>query len=231
MAQVSIKMLEKYSELIEQAKSRVLAVAEESWKEHGNCIMGLSGGKTPVGLYKKLNQDFPKLGIDFFIVDERNVPADDEKSNYFLIKNSLFKGKPEALKKLHDFETNLPKEKCLSTYENLIQRFAPNGLDLAILGVGKDGHFASIFPGFQNWDTKAVTCATETEVNEVKERYSLSPNYLFRSRHLLVLLAGQDKMESVNNLMKENLGKEKFPAKFLLQHPRLEFIYCHEAAS
>jgi 6-phosphogluconolactonase len=111
-----------------------------------------------------------------------------------------------------------------------LNELAPDGFDLAILGIGKDGHFASIFPGFTQWETENKTVVTETTENEVMERLSISPKYLLKAKRILVLLAGEDKSPILEKLADENLSKENFPAKFLLQHPNLEIIFSEEAA-
>lgn len=229
MAQASIKMLESYADLVKEAKAKIFSVAEESWSEKRQFLLGLSGGKTPGGLYKELNGSLPLSKTEFFLVDERNVNFDDHRSNHYLVKNTIFAGKDDQIQHLHDFDTALESTECLKRYSQILDQIAPEGLDMAILGIGKDGHFASIFPGFKNFQNPEKVLASTTLINEVKERYSMSPSYLFKSKFLLILLAGKDKMEAVHNLLKDDLDLEHFPAKFLLKHPRLEFIYCHES--
>lgn len=228
MAQLQIKSFSNKEEWLEEAKDVVLKSFSEVESIGRKFTLGLSGGKTPVGLYRELSREKKLLdGSYFFLVDERNVPWSDEKSNHKLIIDSLF-GNQEIAHFFWDFRTNLDKESCTQEFAGNIQRLAGKGLDLAIIGIGNDGHFASIFPGFSKWEDKEITLATTTEINEVRERYSLSPNYLLKSKKILVMLAGNGKAVLLEKLKDEKITQQDFPAKFLLQHPALEIIFCEQ---
>jgi len=234
MGQVLIKKAEKFEELIELAKKIVVDEFKVAQRDRRSFLLELCGGRTPVKLYQQLNKELLlgqlEFPIEFFIGDERNVPWDHNKSNNFLVRNTLLNNNLEQIVHLHDFQTQLSRVEAAEVYANELDELTPNGFDLAILGIGKDGHFASIFQGFTQWETENKTVVTETTENEVMERLSISPKFLLKAKKLLVLLAGADKSPILDKLGDENLSREDFPAKFLLAHPNLEIIFSEEAA-
>lgn len=229
MDQVSIKKVKGMAELVDIAKTIIMNAAKEAWEQGWPFLLGLSGGKTPVKLYQQLNKelvlDQKNFPVEFFLGDERNVPWDDSRSNYLLVKNNLLGGNEEGLKHLHDFRTDLDRLEAVRVYAEELAKLAPDGLDLAIIGLGKDGHFASIFPGFTQWENKELAVATETTENEVRERYSMSPKYLLNTKKILVLLAGDEKLSVLDKLADQNLTKEVFPAKLLLKHEDVQILF------
>ncbi len=229
-----IRKVATFDEMTNTAMKIIVDEYQQAVSARRSFLLELSGGRTPVKLYRLLHQkllstplEFP---IEFFIGDERYVPWEDSRSNNLLVRNNLLNNNQSLMACLHDFPTQLSRSEAAVVYAKELNELAPNGFDLAILGIGKDGHFASIFPGFADWESDEVTVVTETTENEVMERLSISPKYLFKAQKLLVLLAGQDKSPILDKLMDENLSKENFPAKFLLQHPNLEIIFSEEAA-
>lgn len=232
--QVLIEKVATFDEMTNAAMKIVVDEYKKVKLEKRAFLLELSGGRTPVKLYRKLNKEFLstqlEFPIEFFIGDERNVAWDDVRSNHLLVRNNLLNDDQLLIAHLHDFPTQLSRSEAAEVYAKELNELAPDGFDLAILGIGKDGHFASIFPGFTQWETENKTVVTETTENEVMERLSISPKYLLKAKRILVLLAGEDKSPILEKLADENLSKENFPAKFLLQHPNLEIIFSEEAA-
>ncbi len=225
---LQIKTFSTADQWLEEASDIILSSFREAGSNDRKFLMGLSGGKTPVSLYQALSsqEDFLN-GSHFFLVDERNVPWTEERSNHKLIVDHLFAGRSEG-KQLWDFQTELAQPACLKAYAETINYLAPAGLDLAIIGVGADGHFASIFPGFTDWSDESITLASITEINEVRERYSLSPSYLLKSKKILVLLAGKSKAELLVKFQDEAVSIDQFPAKILMKNSALKIIYLEE---
>ncbi len=189
-------------------------------------LLGLAGGKTPGPLYEKLAASLDLNRTENFLIDERNVSWTDPDSNYSLVRETLYKGRPGLLNKLHDFRTDWPPEKTLNGYADELRSLAPGGFDLLILGAGNDGHFASIFPGFRDFQSREITCRTETEFFPIRERYSLTPFYLWQSRKVLLLLKGKDKEGLLAELESPKLDRVDFPLHFWASHPNLEVLFC-----
>lgn len=189
-------------------------------------LLGLAGGKTPGPLYTRLAPWIDPETTETFIIDERNVSRSDPSSNYRLVRDTLWANYADPRSRLHDFQPLLPADETLNNYAAELRLLAPRGFDLLILGAGKDGHFASIFPGFRDWDSKEITCRTETDVFEIRERFSLTPSYLRLSRKVLLLLKGKDKADLIMKLEDSSLMPEQFPLGFWTSHPGLEVLYC-----
>lgn len=191
-------------------------------------LLGLSGGKTPEPIYRALAGKLDWDNCQAFVIDERNVPRNNQYSNYRMIEQALFPnaGMTEQPIPLHDFRTDLPPDDALHHYAYELEREAPNAFDLLILGAGPDGHFASIFPGFRDWNTTATTCRSLSEDFVVRERFSLTPSYLYKSRKVLLLLSGRDKLPLLEELNNGTKVMEEFPLKFWANHPGLGILYC-----
>jgi len=122
----------------------------------GRFAVALSGGTTPVAFYRLLSQDYrdriPWEAVWVFFGDERFVPPDHPDSNYRLVRETLLDRVPVPEANVHPMPTvGLDPESAARRYEALLlARFAgPPVLDWVLLGVGEDGHTASLFPGFE----------------------------------------------------------------------------------
>ena len=116
--------------------------------DHGRCILGLSGGSTPKPTYETLGSmkiDWSKVWI--FLVDDRYIRADDPNSNQFLLRSTLLKNAPIPESQIIFPDTSLPLSKCIDLYDrqitDLLRRGPP---DIVTVGMGDDGHIASLFP-------------------------------------------------------------------------------------
>ena len=195
-----------------------------------NVIIGLSGGSTPGPIYKQLGQS---KGLDWkkiktFLVDERIVPNDDNNSNTKLILHTLYER--EDLMERANFCFPIydqDREKMRAQYEeNLQQIFASEMPLMTILGIGPDGHFASIFPGITASSNKVWL--THTDQFAVPERLSVSPELIKKSAKTIILLAGLEKEKVLEELLHGEKTSEEFPAKMLLQLKDLEILFCRE---
>ena len=165
-----------------------------------NRAIALSGGSTPKPIYKALAQDktIPWNHIQLFEVDERYVPADHPDSNHHLIKNYLL-SPPPSLKlrragisypnNWHFFNTTLPIPAALDQYEAIVRQHQP--FDLCILGMGQDGHTASLFPHSEAlYEAERLVAHTTTDAFPVHDRLTLTFASIMASKKLLLLLKG-----------------------------------------
>lgn len=210
--------------------------------------IALSGGSTPGPVYKTLGKGITAANAgqgnsalpNFYQVDERYVPRTSPDSNYKLITDC-------GLKLTHFFDTSLPIEKALTKYSTEL----PKKLDLIILGIGEDGHIASIFP-CQSSDTPsrdgdktsnlskkvpssplstnlktAHTFAPKT--SPVKDRLTLTLPYILQAKNILVLLKNKPKiLKKLSTKSSPRFTKNQiacFPALALLKHKNLTIHY------
>lgn len=124
--------------------------------QHGRFNVALAGGSTPQRMYEYLASDEFSQIIDwsrvfFYFGDERNVPHDHQDSNYHMACQAMLNHIPVPPHNLHPFDTQLEVRKSAASYARLLCNSLPheNGLprlDLVLLGMGDDGHTASLFP-------------------------------------------------------------------------------------
>ena len=178
--------------------------------------IALSGGSTPGPIYSALNKrDYIKFDkIDFFMVDERYVPTGDENSNFKMIVDNL----PKA--KLHSYDTTLPIDECIKDYEGKLAEYLQSSLSLTVLGVGSDGHFGSLF---RNSDAlkerEKQILHTQTDINVVKDRMTMSMPLIMQSEKILVLMKGEKKWDVIQKMEDEAVYPDDFPARHLMNHP------------
>lgn len=195
----------------------------------GSCRLLFCGGSTPLPLYTKIGQspviDWTRL--DIFQSDERFVDPNNENSNQFQIRKALGIFAVEEMEKtqnLHFWQTQNISD-SLANYNEKLENLDGIWFDEAILGIGVDGHIASLFPG-GNFE-KNLTIATQTADFEVAQRLSLTVESLLNCEKITVLLIG-NKIDTLQEMMEGKLKAADFPAKFLLAHPNLHILTCFD---
>jgi 6-phosphogluconolactonase len=223
------------TKLATAACEEFVRIANYSIAQRGAFRVALSGGSTPVALYRRLiDADVDWDRVFFFFGDERNVPSDDEQSNYRLADEYLFQplmidperifrwkteaGAPDAV--AEDYRTQLhigwlkgmpPDE----TIEEGVLTLMANDLrfDLIILGLGTDGHTASLFPG-----TMALQVTSEIAVaNWVPQldqwRFTLSFTAINNARNVMFLASGIEKAPALKAVLEGKPDPEQLPAQ------------------
>ena len=145
------------AELCRAAAREFISTAKASTAASGRFTVALSGGNTPRNVYSLIaEQSTDTLAwnkIFVFFGDERSVPPSDPESNYRMANESLLSRVPIPRQNVFRVAAELPPEHAAQEYENSLREFfqlAPNALprfDLVLLGMGEDGHTASLFPG------------------------------------------------------------------------------------
>lgn len=205
-------------------KHAIRIIKEIVDKSTNVCRIALSGGSTPEGLYKELPKsdvDFSK--VEFYQVDERYVPKEDENSNYKLITQSLVNPLKERIKAFYHFKTELPIDQCVNDYAEQIEKI---NFDLVILGMGTDGHVASLFPGDKkSLDSAMPALYTTTDQFAVKDRLTISLNKIQSAKNILLLLKGEKKKEILQTLLDKNSSIYDLPAKSLWTNKNFVILF------
>lgn len=207
----------------EQLAQLVASELQGAVQAKGKATAAFAGGTTPVLFFKALAKqavDWPKLA--FTLTDERQVEPTHERSNALLLKSNLLDSlQPsasfQALYQVGQTSADLPM-----LASSLGQQFLP--LDVVVLGMGNDGHFASLFPQAANLaaglDPNNPEVLLEVQVPDLPEvRISLSLSALLKSKHLHLLMTGTDKKQLLERAQANIAASQprQWPIEALLQ--------------
>lgn len=192
--------------------------AERTISMKNEFTVALSGGRTPVGVYRALasQKAFPWERTHIFMVDERYVPYESDDNNFRMINESLLLHVNIPARNIHPIMTSDSTARdCAVKYESHIVSFfklAPRSLphiDLILLGVGEDGHTASLFPG-----TAAVSETSHLVVAvrpaEGTDRITMTFPVINSASDIVFLAAGKNKAEILREIMVS--GNRSLPA-------------------
>ncbi len=186
--------------------------------------IALSGGSTPLRIFEYLaRMPLGRIRWDFLHIywgDERCVPKDDPESNYGNAWKTLLRLidiPPENIHRIHG-EADPNKESL--RYSEVLRKYPPvmNGLplfDLVLLGLGEDGHTASIFPDSLDMITSDELCYVATHPQTKQKRISFSLKLINNSRKIIFLVTGASKAKIVGDILSHKSGFEKFPASYV----------------
>lgn len=165
-------------------------------REGGSIV--LTGGSTPRHAYEiaaELESDWSR--VELWWGDERCVPPDDQRSNYGLAKAALLDRLERQPAAIHRMQGELGRDDGAREYRHELD--GVGDFDLVLLGLGPDGHVASLFPNFPTLDvTNRDVLSTEAGHEPFVDRISLTLPRLGATRELLFLVAGEDKAEAVS---------------------------------
>lgn len=195
-------------EVVAVAAQKVVEIARQSIAERGRFLIALAGGSTPRALHQKLASDEFRSQIDWgkthvFFGDERAVEPDNEYSNAKMARESLLDLVPIPAANVHFMRGSAqPLEDGAREYGLLIQEFG-TALDLIFLGMGDDGHTASLFPHTpQLREPKHRCVATEISPTEPRlPRLTLTFPAINAARNVIVLVTGKSKASRVAQVL------------------------------
>ena len=181
-------------------------------RERGGCTLALAGGRTPEPVYRELasTADIDWARVAVFFGDERAVPPDHPESNYRMVRAALLSRVPIPAASVHRMEAERPdREAAARDYE----RSLPRGLDILVLGVGADGHTASLFPGSAALDEQRRLVLPVIGPKPPVERLTVTPPVIEAARSVVVLATGADKAAMVARAVEGPLDPKAVPAQ------------------
>lgn len=212
--------------------------ANEAVSARGGFLIALSGGRTPERAYQiwstEYREKMPWTKTHFFWGDERFVGADDPKSNYRMARESLFKNAPVPPENIHPIRTDFPQpEQAAQEYEKTLRMFIGESgpsFDLMLLGLGVEGHTASLFPGSPALAEREKWAMGVHAPAEPPVRISLTFPVLRRARATYFLVAGADKQGIVATL-RRNSSAETQGLPVAMLRPEGETIWFLDKAA
>ncbi len=225
MPKPSIRVFPSLEKLSRAAATRFEELVHLKAIEQRTFSVGLSGGSTPNSLYEMLGGPavrgpIPWGDIHLFQVDERCVPPDHPESNYRLIRKTLLDRVPIPEANFHRMPADWPdRDKACAHYADDLRRvLRPKEgewprLDLVFLGMGADGHTASLFPGTPAVNEQTLwVCENYVERLEM-HRLTLTFPVLNAAAEAVFLVSGAEKSESLREVLRGPWRPEKYPAQ------------------
>jgi len=229
-SRLKVRVAKDRAELRRLAAELIARKIESAVLARGVCSLALSGGSTPGPVYEELGGSdlssrisWPQLRI--FFADERAVPMDHPESNYRLVIETLLKSHPEALGQTYRMPADAPdRRQAAKQYGRRI----PDPLDILVLGMGADGHTASLFPGSAALDEREERVVAVTAPKPPPERMTVTPPVLERARTIVMIVAGADKASMVAKALTGIVDPKTVPAQLAR---RAHWILDADAAS
>lgn len=217
------KILEDPKVVAQEACRRMLAAAKQAIATQGYFRVVLAGGKTPLQAYQLLsNTSSQWQHWHVYFGDERCLPENDNERNSTMVTQALLKHVPIPANQIHTIPAHLGATEAAHQYTPMIAEAVP--FDLVLLGVGEDGHTASLFPDHQ-YPEGAWVHAVFDAPKPPPERVSLSVEALCDSHAILALVTGLNKQEVVK---KWRLG-EPLPITQIRSKVGVDVLIDHDA--
>jgi 6-phosphogluconolactonase len=227
---IGVRVFETVPELMRAAAEEVVRNAVEAASERGVFTWVLSGGSTPRDLYRALGHPpyrdrMPWSAIHVFWGDERHVPPDHPDSNFRMAREAMLDAVPLPAANIHRIRAEEPDaEVAAKAYETEVREFfhlAPDAqdnwprFDLVLLGLGKDAHTASLFPGGEAvHESKGLVVAPWVAAQNTF-RITLTPPALNHARLITFLVSGEDKAEPLRAVLEGARDPDRYPAQIV----------------
>jgi 6-phosphogluconolactonase len=221
-----LEVFSDHEALSHAAASRFADASRESITSKGTFTVALSGGSTPRGLYLLLGSEYYSRTIDWlhvhiFWADERCVPRDDEQSNFKLALDTFLTAVPIPDENVHGIKGEGLSDDDAKEYEAALREFfgesALPAFDLILLGLGEDGHTASLFPDSPALAEKEhVAVAVHKQPPEL-DRITLTLPVLNNALRIIFLVSGSAKAHILRGVLEDPETEGKYPAG--LVHP------------
>ncbi|QYJ16255.1 6-phosphogluconolactonase [Rubrobacter xylanophilus DSM 9941] len=218
---MTLRVLEDPARLAAAAAREFAARAARAIRERGRFAVALAGGSTPRAAYELLARDYAD-GVDwgrvhFFFGDERPVPPDHADSNHRMAREALLSRVPAG--SVHRMRGELAPEEAARRYEEELRSFFAGEevprFDLILLGLGEDGHTASLFPHTRALgETERLVVANPVErLGTV--RITLTPPVINAARAVVFLVAGGGKADALREVLEGSADPRQYPAKLI----------------
>jgi 6-phosphogluconolactonase len=230
----NVHVFEAPQDLAEAAAESFAEEAAKSVRERGRFAVALAGGSTPKALYELLATEY-RSALDWdkvhvFFGDERTVPPDHEDSNYRMAYDTLLSRVPVG--SVHRMRGELDPAEAAMLYEEELKRFfdGPPRFDLILLGIGEDGHTASLFPGTPALDV-TDRWVVENPVEKLGTvRITLTVPAINAAKRVIFLVAGAGKAEALKEILEGDADPHKYPAKLIRPEGGAEWMVDRAAA-
>lgn len=234
---MSVNVYESPEDLAEAAASEFAARADEAIEERGRFTAVLAGGSTPKATYEILARDYAERidwgKVHVFFGDERTVPPEDEDSNYRMAREALLDHVPVA--SVHRMQGELPLGEAAEAYEVELRGFFGSDelprFDLILLGIGGDGHTASLFPETSALEVHDRWVVANPVLKLETTRITLTAPVINAARAVYFLVAGEGKAEALGQILGGEADPRAYPASLIQPEGGPRWMLDQQAAS
>lgn len=225
-----VAIIGDFDQTVDYATEHFIQTAKSAIQAKDSFFVALSGGSTPNAIYKKLASEKSKeldwSKVFLFWSDERAVPPTSDESNFFCAMNAGLKRLPLVKEHVLRMHAESDIEKHAEHYEALLKSImGPRPFDLVMLGMGEDGHTASLFPGTKALDEQQRWVVANHVPQKNCWRMTMTYPCINRSKAIAVYVLGEAKQERIHAALVqggspaypiENVGTEQNKALFIL---------------
>jgi 6-phosphogluconolactonase len=222
-ASSDLRILPDRDALFRAAAAEFVHKANAAIGSRGRFTVALAGGSTPKGLYSLLatNTTLPWDKLYFFFGDERHVPPENPESNYRMAREALLSKAPIRNQNVFRVPAENPNAaQAAEAYEKTLRQFfqpatAFPRFDLILLGMGPDGHTASLFPGGKALQETSHWVVSDWVEKFKTDRITLTLPVLNNAAVVMFLAAGEDKAETLKEVLEGQKPGDQFPSKLV----------------
>lgn len=239
-----ITVLSGLEELSRAAAEKFVEIARQKINAGYMFTVALAGGSTPKRLYELLadeNEPYRNAlewrKINFFWSDERCVPPDANESNFRMANETLLKPLGIPSTKFHRIKGELNPKQAAVDYEGFLRLIfnTPTGslprFDLILLGMGADGHTASLFPKSEALHSNGNLVAAPFVEKLGSHRLTFTPSVINHAENIIYLVAGSDKAPALHQVLEGDFDPETFPAQIVDPVSGNMFWFLDESAA
>ena len=210
--------------LVTELAGNVTSLLTRGIKDNGRASLAVSGGTTPVALFEHLSgMDIPWKDVVIFLVDERWVEPGDPDSNERLVRDHLLKDRAQAAQFIGMKNGAATAGEGEGECEERLKE-VPLPFDVLILGMGGDGHTASLFPGAEKLPAatdmnSGRTCMALAPLTAPHERMSLTLPVILSAKNIFLHIVGPEKMQVLEKALSDG-PLEEMPIRFVLRNEK-----------
>jgi len=223
-----IRILADANSIAQTAAAEFLEAARESVGEKGSFSIALAGGSTPKTLYGLLASNpllqakVPWSKIQFFFGDERHVPPDNAESNFCMANEAMLAKVPIDPKQVHRIkaEKRNPAQAAVEYEDDLRTSFGLAAgqlprFDLVLLGMGPEGHTASLFPGTKALKEERRLVVSNWVGKLYTDRITLTPPVLINAARVIFMVHGEEKAPALKAVLEGPYEPDQLPAQLI----------------
>lgn len=215
-------------DFVEKSVEAIETFLRKRFQERRILRVALSGGGSPIPVYQALarSKKIDWSRIQLFLVDERYVPPNSRDSNYGMIEKALVEPAGNV-RKFYSYNTKKPIPEIVTQYQQLLLQHEAPLFDLVILGLGEDGHTASLFPHAAALHEKRELVVHTQKPDSInpQDRLTLTFPAILSSEKIVFLVQGKNKASVLERWQSGRATLDDLPAIGVLGHPDIEVFY------